>query len=249
MARGSKFLRALLIVILFVVPSIGHSYILPSTQIIEFMVKKFASVKTLRIIQLTKILDLDRETETVFGESLYLMSPDLYRSEVAGQPGKRIIVHDGLRTLRIVDGNLANEKESEAFLFYFLMLAQDSRLLLKDLEELGINLDMVSLARFGDRIAYLIGNKEEGSPRLLVDKDFFIPLLLQYGNVAFFASDFIELQQRLWYPRHILYSYTGANIEDYILEEYSVKDIIINPSTDASLFDISIIRSQFEKGR
>lgn len=249
MARGSRFLRGLLIVILFFVPSIGHSYILPSTQIIEFMVKKFASVNTLHITQLTKILDLGREMEMVFGESIYLMSPDLYRSEVAGQPGKRIIVHNGLRTLRIVDGDLAHEKESEAFLFHFLMLAQDSKQLLKDLEELGINLDMVSLTRFGGRIAYLIGNKEEGSPRLLVDKDFFIPLLLQYGNVAFFAADFTELKQRLWYPRYILYSYTGANIEDYIQEEYRIKDIIINPSIDASLFDISIIRSQFEKSK
>ena len=79
-----------------------------------------------------------------------------------------------------------------------------------------------------------------------MDKDLFIPLLLQYGNVAFFASDFAELKQRLWFPRYILYSYTGANIEDYIQEEYRIKDIIINPSIDASLFDISIIRSQFE---
>jgi outer membrane lipoprotein-sorting protein len=246
MASGSRLLRGLLIVILFFMPSIAHPYILPSTQIIEFMVRKFASVNTLQITQLTKMLDMEKEMEMVFGESISLMSPDLYRSEVAGQPGKRIIVRNGLRTLRIIDGDIVHEKESKAFPFHFLMLAQDSRQLLKDLEELGINLDMVSLTRFGGRIAYLIGNKEEGSPRLLVDKDFFIPLLLQYGNVAFFASDFTELKQRLWFPRYILYSYTGANIEDYIQEEYRIKDIIINPSLDASLFDISIIRSQFE---
>jgi len=248
MARGLRFLWGLLIGTLFIVPSIGHSYILPSTQIIDLMVKKFASVNTLRITQLTKILDLDKETEMVFGESISLMSPDLYRSEVAGQPGKRIIVRNGLRTLKIIDGNIVPKKEeSKAFPFHFLMVAQDSRQLLKDLEELGINLDTVSLTRFGGRIAYLIGNKEEGSPRLLVDKDFFIPLLLQYGNVVFFASDFTEVKQGLWYPRYMLYSYTGANIEDYIQEEYRIKDIFINPSIDASLFDVPIIRSQFEK--
>lgn len=119
MARGSKFLRGLLIGISVVVPSIGYSYILPSTQIIEFMVKKYAGVKTLQITQLTKILDLDKEMEMVFGESISLMSPDLYRSEVAGQPGKRIIVHNGLRTLRIIDGDVAHEKEKRAFLFHF----------------------------------------------------------------------------------------------------------------------------------
>ena len=249
MARGSKFLRGLLIVISIVVPSIGYSYILPSTQIIEFMVKKFAGVKTLQITQLTKILDLDKEMEMLFGESISLMSPDLYRSEVAGQPGKRIIVHNGSRTLRIIDGDVAHEKENEAFLFHFLMLAQGSRQLKKGLEELGINLDMVSLTRFQGKIAYLIGNKERGSPRLLVDKDLFIPLMLQYGNLTFFASDFAELKRQLWYPRYILYSYTGANIEDYIQEEYRIKDIIINPPIDESHFDIPLIKAKFSKSR
>jgi outer membrane lipoprotein-sorting protein len=249
MARGSTFLRGLLVGIAFVTPSIGHSYILPSTQIIEFMVKKYASVKTLQLTQLTTILDLNKEMEMIFGESISLMSPDRYRSEVAGQPGKRIIVRNGLRLLRIINGGIVQKKESGALPFHFLMVAQDPRQLLNDLEELGINLDMVSLTRFGDRIAYLIGSKKEGSPRLLVDKDLFIPLLLQYGNVAFFASDFTEVKQRLWYPRSLFYSYTGANIEDYIQEEYRIKDIIINPSIDASLFDVSIIRSQFGKSR
>jgi len=249
MARRPKFLRGMILLLSILAPSIGHSYLLPSTQIIEFMVKKYASVKTLQITQLTKVLDLDRAKEMVFGESISLMSPDRYRSEVAGQPGKRIIVHKGVRTIRIIDGEVAYGKEKRTFLFHFLMLAQDPRHVLKDLEQLGVNLDMVSFARFEGRIAYLIGSKEEGSPRLLVDKDLFIPLLLQYGNIAFFASDFTELKPKLWYPRSMLYSHTGANIEDYIQEEYSIKDIMINPSMDGSLFDISSIASRFVKSR
>jgi outer membrane lipoprotein-sorting protein len=249
MPRGPRFLRGLLILVSIIAPAIGHSYILPSTQIIEFMVRKYASVKTLQITQLTKALDLGRRMEMVFGESISLMSPDRYRSGVAGQPGKRIIVHNGSRTLRIIDGEVAYGKDKRAFLFHFLMIAQDQRQLLKSLEELGINLDMVSLTRLNGKIAYLIGNNEDGSSRLLVDKDLFIPLLLQYGNVAFFASEFTELKRQLWYPRSMIYSYTGANIEDYIQEEYSIKDIMINPSIDASLFDISSITSRFVKSR
>lgn len=249
MARGSKFLIGLLILLLIVAPSIGHSYILPSTQIIEFMVKQYASVKTLQITQLTKVLDLHREGEMLFGESISLMSPDLYRSEVAGQPGKRIIVHNGLRTLRIIDGQVTHAKQKRAFPFHLLMLAQEPRRLLKSLEELGINLDMVSLTRFEGKIAYLIGNKGDGGPRLLVDKDLFIPLMLQHGNVTFFASDFTELKRQLWYPRYMLCSCTGASIEDYMQLEYKIKDIIINPSIDASVFDISLAISQFVKSR
>jgi hypothetical protein len=230
-----------------IAPSIAHSYILPSTQIIEFMVKRCSSVKALQMTQVTNVLDLGSAKETVFGETVFLMSPAFYRSEVAGQPGKRIIVHNGSRTLKIIDGEIGYAREDRAFLFHFLMLAQDPRQVLKGLEQLGVNLDTVSFARFEGRIAYLIGNKEEGSPRLLVDKDLFIPLMLQYGNIAFFTSDFKELKPKLWYPRSMLYSYTGANIEDYIQEEYRIKDIIVNPSIDASLFDISTIRSRFVK--
>jgi hypothetical protein len=249
MARGSKFLIGLLFLLSIIAPSIGYPYIPPSTQIIEFMVSKYASVKTLQVTQLTELLDLDREIEMVFGESISLMSPNRYKSEVAGQPGKRIIVHNGMSTLKIVNGQIAHEKVERAFLFHFLLLAQGSKQLLKALDELGINLDMVSLTRFEGKIAYMIGNRQEGSPQLLVDKDLFIPLLLQYGNVSFFASDFTELKRQLWYPRHMLYSYTGANIDDYIHEEYRIKDIIINPSIDSSLFDISSITSRFVKNR
>jgi hypothetical protein len=249
MARRSALLMGLLTCIGLIAPSVGHTYILPATQIIEFMVKKYASVRALQITQLTKVLDLQRERERVFGESISVMSPDLYRSEAAGQPGKRIILHNGSRTLKIVDGEVARKREDRVFVFHFLLMGQQSRWLLQCLEELGINLDRVSLTRFKGKIAYLIGNRQEGSPRLLVEKDLFIPLLLQYGNVVFLASDFTEIKRELWYPRYMLYSYTGANIEDYIQEEYRIKDVMLNPSLDASLFDSSGIVSQFAKNR
>jgi len=249
MARGSTFLIGLLISIGIAVPSTGYSYILPSSQIIEFMVKKYASVHALQMTQLTKVVDLARAREMVFGESISLMSPDRYRSEVAGQPGKRIIIHNGPRTLKIADGAVALKKQNRSFPFHFLMLGQQSTRLLQRLEGLGINIDRVSLTRFKGKIAYLIGNMQKRSPRLLVDKDLFVPLMLHYGNIAFHASDFTELKRHVWYPRYLLYSYTGDNIEDYVQEEYRIKGITINPPLDASLFDISSIASQFEKTR
>ncbi|MFW6146762.1 MAG: hypothetical protein ACOC6B_00035 [Thermodesulfobacteriota bacterium] len=249
MARRSIFLIGLLIGMAIAAPSIGYSYILPSSQIIEFMVKKYASVHALKMTQLTKVLDLQRPGEMRFGESISLMSPDRYRSEVAGQPGKRIIVHNGSRTLKIVDEEVIYNRENRSFLFHFLMLGQQSSRLLQRLEELGINLDQVSLTRSRGKIAYLIGNRQNRSPQLLVDKDLFVPLALQYGNIAFQASDFTELKRHVWYPRYMLYSHTGANIEDYVQEEYRIKDITINPPLDSSLFDISSIASQFAMTR
>ena len=213
---------------------------LPPAQIMEFVANKFAKIGTLKITQLTRIKNLDQEEEKVFGEIIYLRSPSLYRSEVAGQPEKRLIIHRGTKTLRIIDGEIVYQGESRDPLFRFLMLAQRPSRLSKRLRVLGIDLDKVSLTRFEDKIAYMIGNKEEGSPRLLVDKDLFLPLLLQYGSVLFQFSDYRELKKRAWYPYKITYSFNGA-----IVEEYTVKEIKVNSSLDLSLFDIPLISSQF----
>jgi len=242
MAKISSFLIGLYLITLFILSSIGYPYILPPTQIIEFMTNKFAKIERLKIIQLNKIKDLNQEEERVFGEIIYLWFPDLYRSEIAGQPGKRLIIHDGIKTLRVIDREITYGAESWDIPYRFLMLAQIPERLLERLKDLGINLDKASLTRFEGRIAYLIGEKEEGSPKLLVDKDIFVPILLQYGNVLLRFSDYREFMEQIWYPYKIVYSFNGA-----IIEEYTVKDIIVNPSLDSSLFDIPLIISQFGK--
>lgn len=242
MAKISNFRIVLSIIIIIILPSIGLPYILPPSQILQLMTKKFYNIKTLKIIQHTTIKDLNQEKEKVFGEVIYLKTPDLYRSEIAGQPGKRLIVHNSTRTLRIINRIINYDRESQDLLYRFLLLAQNPERLLERLTEVGINLDKVSLTRFEGRIAYLIGEKKEGSPRLLVDKNLFLPLLLEYGDFLFHFSDYRELTEETWYPYKIVYSSKGA-----IIEEHIIKDIKVNPPIDLSIFDIQLIRSQFEK--
>jgi len=242
MAKISNFLIVLSLIIIVILPSIGQAYMLPPAQIIEIMTNKFATINTLHIIQLTKLKGLNQVMEKVFGESIYLMSPDLYRSEIAGEPGKRLIIHNGSRTLRIINGGIAYDRESQDFLYRFLLLAQRPKRLLEILKDLGINLEKVSLTRFNGRIAYLIGEKEEGNPSILVDKDLFSPLLLKYGDFLFHFSDYRQLTEETWYPYRIVFSSKGA-----ITEEYIIKDITVNPPIDLSIFDIPLIRDQFSK--
>ena len=242
MAKISNFLIGLSLIILLILSSIGYPYILPPTQIIEFMTNKFTKIERLKIIQLNKIKDLNQEGEGVFGEIIYFWFPTLYRSEIAGQLGKRLIIHDGIKTLRVIDREITSEGESWDIPYRFLMLAQNPERLLERLKDLGMNLDKASLTRFEGRIAYLIGEKEEGSPKLLVDKDLFVPLLLQYGNILLGFSDYREFMEQIWYPYKVVYSFNGD-----IIEEYTIKDIIVNPSLDLSLFDIPLISSQFGK--
>ena len=242
MAKISSFRIVLPLIIIFILPSIGLPYMLPPAQILQYMTNKFANIKTLKIIQRTSIKELSEEKEKVFGEIIYLKTPDLYRSEIAGQPGKRLIILNSKRTLRIINRRITYDRQGQDFLYRFLFLAQNTELLLERLAEAGINLDKASLTRFEGRIAYLIGEKKEGSPKLLVDKKLFLPLVLKYGDFLFHFSDYREIREHIWYPYKITCSSKGA-----IIEEYTLKDIMMNPLVDVSLFDIPLIRSQFEK--
>ncbi len=243
MARRSNFLIYISFTIIFALPSAGLPYVLPPAQVIEFMSNKFAHIEALEIIQHTRVRDLIEEKETVFGEIVYLKAPYQYRSEMVGQPGKRLIVHSGTRTLKIINGAVRFDGESQDLLYRFLLLAQRPKRLLEGLRLIGINVDTVSLMRLEGRIAYLIGEKEEGSPRLLVDKDRFVPLLLQYGDVRFRFADYRDVAERTWYPYKIVYALAGTTIE-----EYGVKEIRVNPPLDLILFDISLTRDRYATG-
>ena len=147
MAKISNFLIVLSLIIIIILPSIVLSYILPPAQIIAIMTNKFINIKTLNITQLTKIKDQDQEREKVLGECIYLKSPDLYRSEIAGQLGKRLIIHKGSRTLRIINGGVTYDGQSKEFPYRFLLLAQNPERILEMLKDLGINLEKASLTR------------------------------------------------------------------------------------------------------
>lgn len=239
MARISRFMICISLMIIML-PSIGQAYILPSSQILEFMTDKFAHIRTVKIIQQTRLQDPGQEKETVFGELLYLMSPYFSRSEMVGQPGKRLIITRGPRTLRIINGAIAYDGESQDLLYRFLLLAQRPTRLLEGLRLMGINVDTVSLTRLEGRIAFVIGEKKQWAPRLLVDKDLFLPLLLEYGNRAFRFSDYRKTSEETWYPYKIVCSVYGAAVE-----EYSIREITVNPPLDLPLFDIPLIKDQY----
>jgi len=121
MERISNILIYISIIGIVTFPSTGQPYILPSTQIIEFMSNKFAGINTLKIIQHTKVNELMEQKERVFGEIIYLKSPYLYRSEIVGQPGTRLIIHKNTRTLRIINRTIHYDGESQGLLCRFLL--------------------------------------------------------------------------------------------------------------------------------
>jgi hypothetical protein len=243
MAKKLRFLILVCSLTICIVPTAASSYTLPSAQIIALMTNKFALIHSLQITQMTSIRGAEQETEKVFGEIVYVMSPYLYRSEIAGQPDKRLTIHRDSRTLQIIDGTITYDGESNNHLYRFLFSAQNPYRLLAKLKEVGIDPDDVSLTRCEGKIAYLIGELGEGGARLLVDKERFLPLLLAYDNLRFTFSDYKEVMEHTWYPHLITYAPNETSAEVYM-----VKDIAVNPPLDLSLFNIPLVSMQFGDG-
>ena len=239
MGRLSKILIIISLINILIPSYIGYPYILPPTQVIEIMAKKFSKIKSAKIIQITKVKGLEQKKESIFEETIYIMSPELYRSEISNQQNKRLIIHNNKSTLKIVDGEIIYDSVNRDFVYNFLLMANNPERLFGILKEVGINIEQVSLARFDEKIAYQVGETEEERPKLLIDKALFLPLLVRYGDVAIQFSDYRELPGSSWYPHRISYF-----SKDAFIEEYNIKSVTVNPYIDLSLFDIPLAKTQ-----
>jgi hypothetical protein len=206
-------------VILIFIHGNGAAYVMPSEQLLEFMLKNFSGIKTLVIIQST-LHETTVEGENVqnrFKEQLWLKSPGFFESRPFELEGFKPDVRPmGYRRIIMASGL----EDTETYL-----------------RNLGIDLGQVSFTRLEGKIAYLIGQKDSASPKLLVEKDRFVPLQLIYpssetpGKMASVRfKDFRQLGKG-WYPFTIIYS-----IEDVFKETLMIQSYEVNVPVNASIF-------------
>ena len=239
--KKSKYLLAVLLAAAVFCPFNSFAYIIPASRIIEFMTGKYSSVKTLKIIQLNRVVDINQESGNSIENIIYVMSPDLYRSETSGLPHKRLQINNGDSRLSVVDGIINDGEDTAGLPYHFLFVAQNYQETLNYFKELGINVEKTSLTRYAGKISYLIGDREDESPKLIVDKQLFLPLLLKYHDSLFIFSDYRDMMEKDLYPYKVVHLHNG------IKEEYSVKGIMVNPPLDLYLFEIPYIRDRFNK--
>ena len=227
------FAVLLIPVLAWVAPGKGQAYILPAEQVVGLMAANFSKFETLKITQSTLLLNpRSQETEMALEEEIWLKSPSFFRSELAGQT-------DGQGTM---GDDLGSGRPGADMAFRRLFLANDGGMIMAFLSEMGIDLASVALTRFDGIIAYRVGDKDPESPKLLIEKERFLPLFLSYRvladsglrmvNVRFYDYRKLELG---WYPYEIAY-YFG----DEISERYIVLDLRVNVSIDQPLSEIPI---------
>jgi len=209
------------------------AYVMPPEQLLHLMGANFSRFKTLVITQSTQLKSLHgREIEVILNEKIWLKAPDLYDAELISMPEDQT-AGSGMVKGRGSGGDMS---------FRRLLLANDldSRLLL--LADMGVDIESVTITRFEGIIAYQLGGEDPDSPKLLIEKDTFLPVFFCYRSkndpaqrrVTVRFEDYQKLGKG-WYPFEIVYSGREG-----VIEHNSILDLQINTPIDRLLSEIGI---------
>ncbi len=216
-------------------PGICPAYVMPAEQLLHLMGANFSRFKTLVITQSTQMKYLQgQEIEVILNEKIWLKAPGRYCSESIGMPPDQD-AERGMITGREPGGDMS---------FRRLLIADDLEARMSLLSDMGVDIDSVALTRFEGITAYRLGEKYPESPKLVIDKDTFLPLLFCYRSNNDSAQRIVTVRfgdyQKLgrgWYPFEIVYSRGGVK------EHYFVLDLQINTPIDHPLSEIVVKRS------
>jgi len=227
----------------------AQAYIIPSEQILTLMIDKFGPADSLVVSQKTVLYDPSLEGGTrELEETLYYGYPDRFRSEVRTPGLKRIQVVNQDDTVIIIGGKIVGETETLFDHFKDLLLYRKTGLLVDRLSQLGVNLQVVSLGRFNDKVVYVIGAKypDDSVPQVWIDKNTFRPIGLILGDGCGetplrrveYHDYHAEPNQRGGYPMRILFFENGSLVRMHQLDV-----VQINSHVPDRLFDVAYLKS------
>jgi len=230
--------------LLWGMPGSSPGYVMPVDQIVERMGSRFSGFHTLIVDQAVHILDgQDRESAEVVHERIWLRSPGYCRSETIGRtehPDASLPVAAAGQPPE--QGNASRGAASGApnrdTTFRWLLMANEGDELLAFLSRLGVNVDAVGYDRLGGNVVYCIGDKGPESPKLLIERETFLPLLFSYvppggsvgKRVTVRFDNFKEVDSG-WYPHTIDYTAGEGQAERFI-----VLNVRVNPPVETSVF-------------
>ncbi len=240
----SKCISAMLLGSFFCALILGgraQAYVMPTEQILYLMGTRFSGFKTLVITQKTSLASLhDPEMEVIQKEKIWLKAPDLYRSELIGEPESQ----------DVENVSTANRGPGGDMAFRRLMMANNLESMVSLLSKLGIDIESVSLTRSDGVIAYRLGSEDPESPKLVIEKDTLLPISFCYTSqvgpdwkiVTVHFGDYQKTGNG-WYPHEITYS-----ADKEVLERYVILDLQVNTPVEQPLTEISIERSIPSRG-
>jgi hypothetical protein len=199
----------------------SRAYVLPPEQLVEFMAVNFNCFDTLIINQITQQENAGGDEigeDRVFREKISMQASGNYHLEILEQTTEKL--------------------EGADHLFRQFLLNTPKEKLLALLPKLGIDLQQMEYTRLDGVVVYRIGNKDENSPKLVIEKKRFLPLYLVYRQpgdpqarlVRVRFKDYRSVKDK-WYPYDITYV-----LEDRLTERYMIQGLENNVPIDAALF-------------
>lgn len=212
----NKFFVLIVLSIMFFSSYNAFGYVMPAEQILDFMIKNFSDFRAVTLIQST--LQTVAGNEKVFTEQLWLESPDRYSAKALDRMAERDVI-------------------SPNILYRQLLVANDREKIERILRPFGIDLTKTSLTRVNGATAYRIGDMEPDSPKLIIEKKRFLPLLLTYrvpdkpdSEVITVKFGDYQKEDKGWYPFEITYKQGES-----LLEKYTIQTFQANIPIDASI--------------
>ena len=186
------------------------------------MAKNFSKLKTLIITQVTEGEnegdEENEENRKAYKSKIWMKSPDLFHFEIINQPEDKIATKDHL--------------------YRRLLIAGGEGRLNRLLASMGIDLDLVAFTRVDGVVAYRIGESYADSPKIIIEKKRFLPLLITYrppgqdsGQTTTIRFKDYRKVDKGWYPFEIE-RFSGGKID----ERHMVETIQVNMDIDASVF-------------
>jgi hypothetical protein len=247
-------LRALVVVVALVAGG-AHAYRPPTRfLLVKAMEKHLArETKTLKVEAETQTFDISGVAKGApVTEKWMVMGPVTMRRDLESPEGIRTEIRvDEKLVVRSSGAGAAPDKNSKAVADpFFSAIVASAPLddgaaadrILKDAKAYGVNTEIVSLARFDGRVAWLIGSKpwETDKPQLWLEKDTFL-----VQRVVKFQKKSDGSQQKIderylgwgspiggnWFPASI-----EVWVDDRLVQRTLVRNVERNQSFDATLF-------------
>jgi outer membrane lipoprotein-sorting protein len=242
-------LFSFIIFVFFYTPA--NAYVIPGPHLLELMIKKLGSGKSLLISQKLSLYDVSPgETIIELRETLKYNFPEQFRSDIQSENTKRIYVFSLGTALTVIDNKIISNTETR-FDCYKDVFLYRSRMLLHDrLSSLGVDVSVSSLGRFQDKVVYVIGAEypDETVPQIWLDKNTFQPvrwIIIDKDNKS--KRDVLEIRyedwkrtNKTWYPIHIEFYHNNV-----LVREIYADKIKVNPSFSEELFDIEHLKSVY----
>ncbi len=214
-------------------PNNSRAYFMPVEQLVKMMAANFSGHNTLIITQSIRLADQDGQEDTAsLEERVWLKAPCFFRSEIIRQIEGGIFSTYWMRTRQITTDRG----------FRRLLMPGHGNTIMTLLIQTGINIESVGFTRLNGVVAYRIGDKSPESPKLLIGKKTFLPLLFRYRMAVDQAKRMVTIRfhdyRKLgkgWYP--FLISYTSG--QD-IGRRYSIIDLQINVPIEYPLLEIPV---------